>query len=335
MKPTVRDVASKANVSVATISRIINNKGGYSKETEKKVLKVIEEMGYEINAVARGLATKNTNIIGVLIPDAATSVFGEVLNGVEDIARKNGYSVLMCNTGDNGERAFEYIKVLTSNQVAGLIYTSSPLFDECYELINKMNIPSILALTISYKYQVPYVKVDDRQASYAAMKYLIERGHTKIALISGNQDDIIAAIPRKEGYLQALSDYGLNINEKLIVYGDFTYESGVNCMEKLLDSGEEFSAVFAQSDDMAVGALNVAHYRDIKVPDEISFIGYDNTKISTMSYPNLTTVAQPLFQLGQKATKNLLKVMSGEKVGSSILPYQIMERSSVKELLKT
>lgn len=333
MKPTVRDVANIANVSVATVSRIINNKGGYSGETKKKVLKVIEETGYEINAVARGLATKNTNIIGVLVPDAATSVFGEVLNGVEDIARKNGYSVLMCNTGDNGERAYEYIKVLTSNQVAGLIYTSSPLFDECYELINNMNIPSVLALTISYKYQLPFVKVDDRQASYAAIKYLIERGHSKIALISGSRDDIIAAIPRKEGYIQALSDYGININEKLIVYGDFTYESGMSCMERLLDSGEEFTAVFAQSDDMAVGALNVAHKRGIKVPDEISFIGYDNTKISTMSYPNLTTVSQPLFELGQKAAKNLLKIINGQKVESSILPYQIMERSTVKKII--
>lgn len=333
MKPTIRDVANKANVSVATISRIINNKGGYSKETEGRVLKVIKEMGYEINAVARGLATKNTNIIGVLIPDAATNVFGEVLNGVEDIARKNGYSVIVCNTGDNGERASEYIKMLTSNQVAGLIYTSSPLFDECYKLISRMNMPAVLALTISYKYQVPYVKVDDRQASYAAVKYLIEKGHRRIALISGTRNDIIAAIPRNEGYIHALSDYGIEINEKLIAYGNFTYESGISCMERLLDSGEEFTAVFAQSDDMAVGALNVAHKRGINVPDEMSFMGYDNTKISRMSYPKLTTVSQPLFELGQKAAKNLLKVIGGRKVESSILPYQIMERSTVKNIV--
>lgn len=332
MKPTIKDVAEKANVSVATVSRIVNNKGGYSEETEERVLSVIKEIGYEINAVARSLATKNSYIIGVLLPYASTSVFTEVLNGIEDTAHKHCYSVIYCNTGNNGVRAFEYLKVLSANQVAGLIYTSSPLFDHCYELIRKINIPSVLALTVSYKYQVPFVKVDDRQAAYAAISYLIRNGHKKIALITGTKDDIISTKPRTEAYIQALTDYGIKVDNNLIVNGNFTFESGAICMKQLLDSKGKFTAVFAESDDMAVGAINVAHQRGIRVPEDISFIGYDNTKISTMCIPNLTTISQPQFEIGQRAAENLFRMIKGEKVQSIIMPYEIIERDTVKKI---
>lgn len=333
MKPTIKDVAKKSNVSIATVSKILNGLGGYSEETERRVLKTIKEIGYSTNAMARGLATKSSNILGLMIPDAATTFYGEVIKGIEETAHNNGYSVIVCNTGDNGIKALQYLKILISYQVAGIIYVSSPLFDEYSKLISKMNIPCVLAVTASNKYQMPYVKVDDKQAAYTATKYLIENGHKKIAMISGTESDPIAGKPRVDGYIEALTDYGLEVNNNLIVYGNFTYEAGELCMNKLLDEGREFTAIFAASDDMAVGALNVAHSRGIKVPDELSIIGYDNTKAAKMCFPQLTTIMQPLFEIGQKATNKLFEIINGNTmVENSIIRHEIIVRDTVRKI---
>lgn len=335
MKPTVKDVAREANVSVATVSKIINNKlGGYSEKTKAKVMRIVEESGYETNAIARGLATKSTRILGVLVPNVATSVYAEVLNGIEDIAHQHDYSVVICNTGMEGIRTIQYLKTLSSNQVAGIIYVSLPLTDEYFEVITKLQIPCVLALTAYNKFQVPYVKVDDKQAAYSATQYLIENGHDKIALISSKKDEPITGKPRVEGYRQALSDYGLEVNENLLVFGtNFSYEDGEMCMTQLLERGDAFTAVFATSDDMAIGALNIAHQKGIEVPDQISIIGYDNTKVSRMSFPHLTTVSQPLYEIGKKAIEKLLDIITtGQKVASSIMMHEIIERSTVKKV---
>lgn len=332
MRATLKDVAEIAKVSTATVSKIINNKkGGYSKETKEKVLGIIKENGYEANAIARGLATKSSRIIGVLVPDVATTFFIEVLNGIEEVAHKNDYCVVICNTGNNGERALQYIKSLSANQVAGIIYTSSPISEECFEIIRKRKIPCVLALTISQKFQVPYVKVDDHQAAYCATQYLIDKGHQKIAMIGGEVGEPTATIPRLEGYLQALTDYRVEVKENLITFGDFSYESGEQCMEQLLDQEEQFTAIFAVSDEMAIGALNVAHRRGRRVPEELSIIGYDNSKVSKMSFPPLTTVSQPLYEMGKKVAEKLLKViLDGEVAESSIMMHEIIERDTVR-----
>jgi LacI family transcriptional regulator len=338
MRPTVKDIAREANVSVATVSKIINNKiGGYSEETKAKVLKIVEEQGYEMNAIARGLATKSTRILGVLMPNVATSVYAEVLDGIEDIAHQNGYSVMICNTGMEGVRTVQYLKTLLSNQVDGIIYMSLPLTDEYFEIIARMNTPCVLALTAYQKFQVPYVKVDDRQAAYSATQYLIENGHKHIALIGSKKDEPIVGKPRVEGYLQALSDYGLEVNENLLTFGtNFSYEDGELCMNRLLEQRDSFTAVFAASDDMAIGALNVAHQKGIAIPHDLSIIGYDNTKVAKISYPSLTTVSQPLYQIGKKAVEKLIHIIvTGEKVASSIMMHEIIERETVRSLLNT
>ena len=333
MKPTLKDVARESNVSTATVSKVINKLGGYSKKTEERVLEVIKKLGYEPNAVARSLAMKSTRIIGVLIPNAETSVFAQLLDGIEMAARKRGYSIIICNTGNSGVRTLKYLKLLSENQVAGIIYSSSPLYDECFKFIVNRKIPCVLALTGSYKFQVPYVKVDDRQAAYAATKYLIENGHRKIALIVGNIMDPIAGRPRLEGYEQAFFDYNIDLNENLIVYAyDFSYKSGIKSMNELLDRKEKFTAVFGTSDDLAIGALNVAYEKGIKVPHDISIMGYDNTKMAHMVYPSLTTVGQPLYKMGREAAEKVIDIIDGKCVESTIMNYEIVEMSTVRSI---
>lgn len=333
MKPTIKDVAQQANVSIATVSRILNNQTGYSEATKQKVLKVIEDLGFHPNAIARGLVNKKTKTIGVLLPDVTSSFSAKLLNGIEESAHQNDYSMVVCNTDLNGKRTLDYIKVLGEKKVDGIVFTSEILKQEYYDALKALGIPVILVSTMSYRFPLPYVKVDDRQAAYHATTYLINNGHQQIAMISGDQNDEAAGVPRVEGFKQALQDHGLALNEKLIVYGDFGFSSGKDAMKQLIPYVDEYTAIFAASDDMAVGALSVAYDHEIKVPDDLSIIGYDNTNIAEMAIPPLTTVAQPLKEMGKVAISKLIKMIeTNENVSSSIMAHQIIERKTVKAL---
>lgn len=328
MKPTIKDIAKEANVSTATVSRIINGLDGYTEETKIKVLKVIDKLGY--NRTVVGLETKT---VGVLLPDIATNFYASILKGIEDVAHVNNYSVIICNTGIDGWRTLDYIKVLEQRKVDSIITIGLRISEEYYNALEKSKIPYIQISTISYRYQIPYIKVDSQQASYAATKYLIDNGHKKIAMISGEAKDVDSGHHRIFGFKQALEDNNLDVNPKLIKYGDFTYESGIECMRELLKGEDEFTAIFAASDDMAVGALSVAYENNINIPNELSIIGYDNTRVSAMSIPPLTTIGQPLYEMGQKGMTMIIKAIeNNEKLESIIMPYSIIKRRTVKNI---
>lgn len=332
-KPTIKDVAKKAKVSVATVSRILNNLDGYSEETRKKVTTVVEEMGYRRNAIARNLKTKTSHTIGVLLPKVETTFYVEILNGIEDMAHKNNYSVFICNTGTSSHLMPYYLDVLSERQVDGIIVCSLSPKDIYDKDIVDTKIPCILVSTFSNRFNIPYIKVDDFQASYAATSYLIENGHTKIAMLGGEKEDPIAGIPRLEGYRQALKEHNITIDERLIKHGGFGFKEGKDSMEELLNENEKFTAIFATCDDIAVGAMFIAHKRGILIPEELSIIGYDNTKVSEMSYPPLTTIAQPSYEMGQRSAEMLIKSITTDKKSESIImPFEIIERESVKRI---
>lgn len=332
-KPTIKDVAKRSNVSIATVSRILNNLDGYSEETRKKVIGVMDEIGYQRNVIARNLKIRETRTIGVLLPRVSTTYYVEILNGIEDFAHLNNYSVIICNVGGNGERNLEYLRVLSERQVDGIIVCSLPPKDEFCKKIIESHIPTIFVSTLSYRYSLPYVKVDDYQAAYSATCYLIENGHREIAMLGGPKEDTIAEVPRLNGFIQALKDNNIPIKENLIKEKGFSFSEGVEGMEELLKENEKFTAIFACCDDSAVGALTVAHKRGIKVPDDISIIGYDNTNVAEMAYPALTTVGQPLYEMGKKSVEMLIRRISlNEKVESIIMPFEIVERETVKKI---
>lgn len=334
MKPTIKDVAKKANVSVATVSRVLHNLPGYSEKTRQKVLKVIEEMGYHPNAIARGLISKRTHTIGVLFPNVSSMFSSKVLRGIEHSTHQRDYSVVVCNTDKDGRRTMKYLHVLWEKRVDGIIFVSEVMKEEYHATLTSMNIPVVLLSTFSPQYPFPYMKVDDKQAAYDATEYLIKQGHMQIAMIGGTKSDPLAGAPRIEGYLQALQDYGLPVQKDLMAYGNFGYHSGRRAMEKLLHTGSSFTAVFAASDEMAAGALSVAYQQGIKVPDELSVIGYDNLQIAEMSIPPLTTVAQPLFEMGKWAAEMVTTMIeTGKPAQSRIVPHTIVERESVKSIL--
>ncbi|WP_096155548.1 MULTISPECIES: LacI family DNA-binding transcriptional regulator [Bacillus] len=333
MKPTIKDVAQKANVSIATVSRILNNQPGYSEKTKEKVLKVIEEMGFHPNGIARGLVNKRTKTIGVLLPNVTSSFTSKLLKGLEESAHENDYSMIVCNTDHNGKRTLDYLRVLGEKKVDGLIFVSQVVRDEYYKVMHSLGIPVVLVSSQSYKYPIPYVKVDDVQAAYQATSYLIQNGHTKLAMIGGDIEDELVGIPRLEGFKKALKDHGLQVNEKLIVHGDFGFSSGKRCMEQLVPYLTEFTAIFTASDDMAVGALSTAYAHNLKVPDDFSIVGFDNTNISEMSIPPLTTVAQPLWEMGSTAVEKIIEMIEkNHQIESSIMSHTIVERETVKKI---
>lgn len=335
MNPTIKDVAKKANVSTATVSRILNSLQGYSEETKKKVMDAIKELGYHPNAVARGLINKRTQTIGVLFPCVSNMYSSAILDGIEETAHSLDWSVIVCNTDSNGKRTKKYLQVLKEKRVDGVIFTSEVLNKDYYEMISEMNIPIVLVSTISYKYPLPYVKVDDRHAAYSATEYLINKGHKNIAMLSGTKDDPIAGTPRVDGFLQAVNDNGIPQSSTPVFYGNgFSFKEGVDCLPKIIDQYPETTAVFAASDDMAVGVLSAAYKLGIRVPEELSVMGFDNTKIAEMAVPPLTTVAQPLLEMGKTAADMLFYLINAGKknLESRIVPHEIVERASVKKM---
>lgn len=330
MKPTIKDVARKANVSVATVSRILNGQQAHTEETTQRVLQIIAETGYKPNAIARGLVKKKTHTIGILFPSLTSRFMATLLNGVITTARRLRYSVISCHTGEAGQDTLEYLEMLGEQQVQGVIFTSEIVRDEYVAAITDLKMPMVLVSTISEKHQIPFVKVNDWQAAYQATRYLIDNGHQQIGLISGSTDDPIAGIPRFGGYKQALQDAGLPFLEERVVYGDFGFKSGIQGMETLLQTAPELTAVFATSDEMATGALFCAYRHGIKVPDALSVIGYDDTQQAEMTIPPLTCVHQPIYEMGEKAVNMLLdETLRGQSI---FMPFQIVERESVRVL---
>ncbi|MGG5253497.1 LacI family DNA-binding transcriptional regulator [Neobacillus sp. SM06] len=335
MNPTIKDVAKKANVSIATVSRILNNKPGFSEETKQKVLKVIGELGYQPNAVARGLVNKRTETIGVLIPKVSDMLAAEILNGIDDFAHRLGLSVIVCNTDSNGKRTMDYLRILAEKRIDGIILVSEFVTEAYYQAIVEMKVPVVLVSTISYQFLLPYVKVDDRHAAFSATDYLIRHGHRKIAMVTGSESDPVAGIPRIEGYKSALRLHGLEIDENQIINAaNFRFEDGMKAMEEIIRRKLDMTAIFASSDELAAGAMSKAFQHGIQIPSQLSIISYDNTKLAEMVTPPLTAVSQPLYEMGKTAATMLFEMVeSGDKmVESRIMPHTIVERQTVQML---
>ncbi|GGM19565.1 LacI family transcriptional regulator [Paraliobacillus quinghaiensis] len=334
MKHTIKDVAKRANVSIATVSRILNEKDGYSEDTKEMVLRVIEELGYHPNAIARGLINNKTHTVGVLVPSLTGTFATELLSGIEQVTHEVGSNVIVCYTEFQGVKTMKYLQMLNEKRVDGIIFISAELTEEYYSYVESMSIPMVLLCSESDKYQVPYVRVNDRAGGYTATKYLIDNGHRNIGLISGSEDDVLTSVQRAEGYKAALIDHNIAVNENNMVFNDdFLFEDGIQGMKTLMERAPDLTAVFAASDELALGAISVAYQYNKRVPEDISVIGYDNLRLAEMSHPPLTSVSQPLNDMGAKAAQMLFEMQESKMITPScIMPHQIIERKSVHSL---
>ncbi|HFR3837966.1 TPA: substrate-binding domain-containing protein [Streptococcus suis] len=334
MATTIKDLAKKAGVSTATVSRVLNNLGGYSQEIENRVLTLAKELHYVRNDSAKNLVKQFTQTVGVIMPVTATSYYGKILKGIEDYAFTKDYCVFISHAGVDGNRLEETIQTMVERRVSGIIIFSIYLSAKQVDFIHSLGVPVVLLSTIDEKQELSSLKVDDYAAAYSAVEYLIGMNHRKIALVGANNQDLVAGLPRIHGYQDALKSANIEGKTQWIFPGDFTFESGQEAIEHVIQNGFELpTAFFCVSDEVALGVMSACHKYCIQVPEEVSVIGYDDSDIASMSIPALTTIHQPFYDMGYQGCKLLIdsETSKNEKT-STLMPYRIIERLSVKRL---
>ncbi|ANE47440.1 catabolite control protein A [Paenibacillus swuensis] len=334
MTVTIYDVAREAGVSMATVSRVVNNNPNVKPQTRKKVFEAIERLGYRPNAVARGLASKKTTTVGVVIPDISNQIFAEVARGIEDIANMYHYNIILCNADKRKEKEIRVINTLLEKQVDGLLFMGGTVTEEHVQAFRTASVPIVLCATTDEQATIPSVDINHEEAAYDAVHTLLESGHKQIAMISGTLQDQSNGYARYQGYKRALEEAGLALNEEYVRIGNYRYESGVDMMKYFLELPERPSAVFAATDEMAIGAIHAIQDAGLKVPEDVSVISVDNIRMASMVRPQLTTVAQPMYDIGAVSMRLLTKLMKKEPVEQNrvILPHEIIRRASVAQL---
>jgi LacI family transcriptional regulator len=312
--PTSWDVARLAGVSRSTVSFVLNNTPGIkiSEETRRRVLEAVKILDYKPNAIARSLAKQKTEAIAFFVLDIANPVFPNMARGIEDVARHNGYTLLLCNTDGKSLRELRYMNLMLERRVDGVI-VGALSNEEVSRLARKKNMPLVI-LEHPRLHEHDVVYADNIQGSYEAVKYLIELGHTRIAHITINPESIIVR-ERIEGYKKALEDAKIPFDENLlkIFYDQVNEETAIN---ELFSLPNPPTAIFAFSDFMAIQIMKILIKRGIRIPQDISIVGFDDT-LANLTIPELTTVSQPFYEMGVKAAEVLI-----ERLKNPDLPIQ-------------
>jgi LacI family transcriptional regulator len=302
---TIKDVALRANVSVTTVSHVVNATRFVSKVARQRVNEAIRELHYVPSALARSLKNNRTHTIGMMIPNCSNPFFAELIRGIEDACFAANFNVILCNSDDDANKQRKYIRVLMEKQVDGMIVFSSGGDNELSELLLETGMPQILLDREVEKVQADLVEVDHEAGGWLATRHLLELGHLRIGCITGPLD-LAPARQRLQGYRRALSEASMQINPLWQVEGGFTSENGYAAMQRLLVSNQRPSAIFASNDLMAIGALCAAAGHGLRIPHDISVVGFDDIALAAFSSPPLTTVAQPKHQLGSMAASFLM-----------------------------
>lgn len=314
---TIKEIAEKAQVSIATVSMVLNKKDKkISQATREKILFIAEKYNYTPNTMARSLITKQTRTIGLIIPDIVNPFFPEIARGVEDKASELGYSVIYCNTDDKIKREDKYINVLTEKMVDGIIFAHSSDRQMGFDSLDRCKVP-ILLIDRDYenKNVIGRVVVDNKKGAYMATSYLLDRGYKKIAYIAGSITTT-TAIGRLEGYNQALTERKLVIDNRYIKVGEYKMQWGMQAAEQLLCEKEPADAIFCGNDLIAIGAIKKLKEYGLRVPEDIGIVGFDDIYLASLVEPPLTTIKQPNYEMGFKAAELLIKNLEKGRVNS-------------------
>ncbi|NLZ51844.1 MAG: LacI family transcriptional regulator [Thermoanaerobacteraceae bacterium] len=315
MSYTIYDVAKKAGVSIATVSRVLNNSRLVSEKTQQKVKRVIEELNYTPNIIASALTKKSTLTIGLLIPDISNPFYSELSRGVEDASNDFNFNTVICNTDYCLRKEAAYINLLRQKSVDGFIITTAHYNDENAINLAKDNIPLVLLdrnIEKSDEYDIDVVHSDNVAGGYLAPNHLIQLGHKSIACFLG-PPQIEVNLEREKGYIKAMKEANLKISPKLVVYGDFKLDFGYKKTINLLNGNIKPTAFFAANDLIALGIIRALKSVGLSVPSDISVVGYDNTILAELTDPPLTTINQPIREMGYHATELLIKKLKGER----------------------
>jgi LacI family transcriptional regulator len=299
-KPNIQDVAKLADVSIATVSRVINNQGGVRRVTEERILKAIEELGYIRSAAARTMKRKETNTIGVIVPDIKNPFFPLVMAGIEQKAREKEYFTILSSTNESPKVEEEIVKNFIERGVDGVIITTANENGDHLKLLQEQGIPVVAVDRSIKKFKVDTVLVDNKKGSYQAVQHLILQGHEKIAIICGPQSTT-PGLERFLGYKKALEDYNIELDERYVMHGDFGEQSGIESTKKLFELDDQPTAIFSSNNLMTIGCMKALDELNWKLGSEVSFIGFDEVDIATFLNPKLSVVARPMNAIGEIA----------------------------------
>lgn len=334
MRKTIENIAQLAKVSKATVSRVLNNSPKVTEETREKVMKVIKESGYYPSATARRLTTNKAETIGLIIPSPQDKTFGnpfytEILRGFTHQAKIEGYDLLLFIN----EHKFDYSQLFYDRRVDGLLLVGIKRNDKGIAQLSKNRFPYVLIGKVDYE-EANYVDADNRGGAYQAVSYLADLGHKRIGYLGGPFELFIFNQERFEGYLKALKKYNLEYSKELTMESINTQESGYEAMRKLLESSSIPTAVFAADDLDAIGAMRAIKEKGLRIPEDISLVGFDDIQLASYTEPSLTTVRQLIFKMGTTAISLLVQLIEGkEKEPLKVeLPTQLIIRKSAGEI---
>ena len=327
---TIYDVAREAGVSMATVSRVVNGNKNVKENTRKKVLEVIERLDYRPNAVARGLASKRTTTVGVVIPDITNTYFASLAKGIDDIAEMYKYNIVLANSDEDDEKEVAVVNTLFSKQVDGIIFMGYHLTEKIRSEFSRSRTPVVLSGTVDVEHQLPSVNIDYKNATADAVRHLLKR-NKKIAFVSGPLVDDINGKIRLVGYKEALKEAGVNYSEGLVFESKYRYDDGYALAERLVSS--KATAAIVTGDELAAGLLNGLADHGVSVPEDFEIITSDDSQIARYTRPNLTTIAQPLYDLGAISMRMLTKIMHKEELEERevLLPHGLTERKSTRK----
>jgi LacI family transcriptional regulator len=332
---TMKEIARKLGVSVSTVSRALKDSPELHPDTKKKIVEAAKAMNYQYNLLAQSLRISRSKVLGVIVPELTSHFFSSNISGISDTAYRRGYNVMICQSNESYEQEKANVKTLVSSQVDGLLISLSretKSYEHLQELYDR-EIPFIMFDRVTEEIPVSKVTVDDAHGAYLAVHHLLEQGCRKIAYFSGPEDLYISK-KRKEGYLEALKEYGIPESEARIYVTDLTPEGNRKISLQMIVEKDRPDAVFAMIDPLAIDLMTVLKEKGVKIPEEIALAGFTNNPTSAVVDPSLTTISQPGYEMGKIAANHLLDQLDdivSDEPQSFVLQTTLVARESSKK----
>ncbi|MCD7135949.1 MAG: catabolite control protein A [Limosilactobacillus sp.] len=330
---TIYTVAREARVSMATVSRVVNGNPNVKPETRQKVLDVIKQLNYRPNAVARGLASKKTTTVGVVIPNITDPYFAELALGIDDVASMYKYNIILTNSDSDDEKILKVVRSLLAKQVDGLIFMGHDVSDDLRNEFESTNTPVVVAGSVVNDDALPSVRINYQAAAKEATEFLLKHGDQQVAYITGPLRYSINGEDRLNGYKEALANNNVAFNESLVIETDGSYQAGYAKAQEIIEKG--LKAAYVTDDSLAAGLLNGLTDAGISVPDDFELISSNDTNYTKVVRPTITSITQPLYDLGAISMRLLTKLMDGDDSNddekSVILDHGFVERQSTRK----
>jgi len=328
--PTIKEIARIANVSAMTVSRALNNRHSVRGATREKILKIANRLGYMPNRIARSLVSKKSDLISLIVADISNQFFAEISRGIEDRARENGYHVIFSSTDDDPKNLESCVRMMREMGVDGFIIAAVSLKEPIVDELLDQEIPVVLINRRIKKSNVNYVVVDNYKGAYLAVEHLINIGYKKIGIISG-RSSVSTGKERLQGYRKGLLDHGLKFKKEYSSQGPFTEAHGKKAAQKMLTLKNRPEAIFAASDNIALGVMNAAGELGLKIPEDLAIVGFDDTIFSSNSKIRLTTVSQRKYEMGERGVQILIDLIEHQQsdyINQVVLEPRLIIRES-------